>query len=279
MNYEEFKAELDKDPVLIDSIYDNHGDGFTKHLTDKKGMFVGTMDEYTRNTQTSINEAVRKNHEGYETKIEKLTGIKKNAGESGHDYFDRVSAKLKYLEDGDTPESATVKGLRTELTTLRTEIDTERKNAFKATVNAQVSGALNALTFAVPPHLRKDDEIAAFQKSQRTQKGIVFNATYSAKSENGGLVYVNGKGEAQMENGEPMTADQIVARDFASELTTSTHSQGGSGSGKNDPNSKNEGYLGPDQKTIEEKLSEMGKAYMTPEWEELFRKAMKAIGK
>lgn len=279
MNEDEIVAALEANPELQTGLFNRLEPGITKHLTEGKGMFVASKDDYTKTTQKAINEAIGQNHKGYEEKIEKLTGIKKNAGESGHDYFDRVSANLKYQKEGDTNESAVVNGLRTELKGLRDEITQKDTALFNETVNTQVAGAMNGLKFAVPAHLKKDDEIAAYQRSKAAQMGVVFKAAYTAKKEDGVLVYVNGKNEAQMLDGQPMTADQIATRDFAADLAPKGKSQGGAGSLNDDPNSKNEGYLAATPTEIEKKLGEMGLAYMTPAWEEKYRAAMKAIGK
>ncbi|GAB3948367.1 hypothetical protein GCM10028805_22580 [Spirosoma harenae] len=280
MNYDEFKAELDKTPELMGDIYKNHKDDFTKHLTDNEKMVVTTMDEYKKTTQTAIDKAIKDGHTAWEAKVEQLTGLKRPEGKKGLEWFDEVSTKLKYMAEGDDAGSAYAKGLKKELDELKSSLKTEKEQTFKAEVNGKVEAGISSLKFATPSHIKKDDEIATYQKTKAAQMVLVFNSLYTAKKdESGQLLYVNGKGEAQTADGQPMTADQIAARDFASDLAPKGKSQGGTGSINDDPNATNEGYLAASPDLIEKKLAEMGKAYMSPEWEELYRKALKAIGK
>jgi len=281
MTYEEFQAGLAETPEILATVLEKHEADAIKHLTEGKKMVVTTMDEYQKNTQKAVDEATKRNHSDWEAKLEKVTGQKRPEGKKGLEWFDELSAKIKYVtEEGGDPNSAVVKAMQKELNDLKTSLSQKEQEALNARIQGEVASGIRSLQFAAPGHLKKAEEQTAYQKQKAQDVIDVFNARYTAKlDDSGNTVYLNKKGEAQVADGSPMTAEAIAARDFANDLAPKGRSQGGTGSLDNDPNSGNEGYLGATPEAIELKLAELGKPYMSEEWEKLYRAAMKAIGK
>ncbi|GAB2582426.1 hypothetical protein [Spirosoma areae] len=282
MTYEEFQAGLAETPELLGTVLEKHEADAIKHLTDGKKMVVTTLDEYKTTTQKAIDEATKKNHSDWEAKIEKVTGQKRPEGKKGLEWFDELSAKIKYLDgEGVDHESPLYKGLKKELDDLKTERATEKKELFKAKVENQVTNAIKGLQFATPSHLKKDDDKASFLKQKAEDAADIFTARYTPSyDDQGRLIFSNKKGEAQTLNGEPMTADAIAARDFANELQPKGHSQGGAGSGGTDtPNPNgNADYLGATTEDIRTKLAEMMIPFGSDKWADLYTKAHLAAG-
>lgn len=288
MEYTEFEAGLAKRPELINEIFDKHGENFTKHLTEKKGMIVTTQADFTKDREVAIGEGSKKAHEAWEQKIEALTGLKKNAGEKGLDFYDRVSAKLKFLKDGendDTPEgranNAALKTLQDEIKNLKKSLDDEKSAGFKNKVTAEVSAGVRALKFAIPGHIKDETLKASYQKDQVAANIALFNSQYTPEArQDGKIQYKDSKGEVLVDtDGEPLTIEAIFTKNHAHLLAPAGHQQGGSGSNEEDPNKSKADYLGKDAAAIEQKLAELGIEYMTPDWEEKYRKALAAIGK
>ncbi|GAB3783317.1 hypothetical protein GCM10028818_41070 [Spirosoma horti] len=279
MTYEEFQAGLAETPELINEIYEKHEGDFTKHLTDGKKMVVTTMDDYQKTTQTAIDKAIKDGHTAWETKLEKVTGQKRPEGKKGLEWFDELSAKIKYMENADDTESPLYKGLKKELDDLKEERKSEKKELARVKIDGEIKGAVNKLKFAVPSHVKKDDEKTAYQKREIEDATDIFNARYTTTiDDKGRFVYTNKKGEAQTEGGEPMTAEAIFARDFATKLVPDGRSAGGAGSGDDDQHQGGADYLGATTEEIRTKLAEKGLGVGTAKWKEAYEKAHIAAG-
>lgn len=285
MTYDEFQAEIaknpDQTPDLMKTLYEKHEGDFTKHLTEGKKMIVTDATTFATDRQKAIDEGSKKAHEAWEGKVAKVTGQTRPEGKKGLDWFDELSAKLKYgVEDGADPNSAMIKGLKKELEELKTNLSTAEKKALQARIDGQVNAAIKGLKFAVPGHLKKDDEKSAFARQKAEDAADIFNARYTTSMDDQGrVVFTNKKGEAQTQDGEPMTADQIAARDFANEMAPKGNQQGGAGSNDNSNNGNgNADWLGKDTAEIRTKIAEMGHGMGSAKWRELYDKAHVAAG-
>ena len=281
MTYEEFQAGLAETPEILDTILEKHESDATKYLTEKKGKVVTTVDEYRTNTQKAVDEATKRNHSDWEAKIEKVTGQKRPDGKKGLEWFDELSTKIKYMENNDDTESPLYKGLKKELDDLKTERANEKQELVKAKIDGEIGKAVSKLKFAVPSHLKKDDEKSAYQKREVEDTTDIFNARYSTTiDDKGRFVFTNKAGEAQTVDGTPMTAEAIFARDFAGKLVPKGHSQGGSGSDTDEQQQQNGNadFLGDTTEKIRAKIAEMGAAFGTAKWKELYEKAHLAAG-
>ncbi|AKD55024.1 hypothetical protein [Spirosoma radiotolerans] len=285
MDEDEILAAIEANAGLQAKVFEKYEPGFTKHLTEGKKMIVTTpeeqLKEYAKLSEPAIKLATRQTHEGYEAKLEKISGVKKLDGESGHAYLDRLSAKLKYLEKTDDTESALYKGLQKELEALKTERQNEKQELARVKIDGEIKGAVNKLKFAVPSHVKKDNEKSAYQKREIEDATDIFNARYTTTiDDKGRFVFTNKKGEAQTEGGEPMTAEAIFARDFAAKLVPAGRSAGGAGSGNDDGGQGGGGadYLGATTEEIRTKLAEKGLGVGTARWKEAYEKAHIAAG-
>lgn len=282
MTYEEFQAGLAETPELINEIFDKYEGDYTKHLTEKKQMIVTTKDAYAKDREDAIGQGTKKAHSEWEEKFEKVTGQKKPDGKKGLVWFDELSSRIKFLnEDGGDTNAAIIKGLQKELEEVKTSLSKKDKEALQARINGEVNTALKGLTFATPSHLKKDTEKTAFQRQKAEDAADIFNVRYTTSiDDQGRIVFTNKKGEAQTENGQPMTAEAIAARDFANDLVPKGRKAAGAGSGEDDDQQQQGGadYLGATTEEIRKKIAEMGHAVGTNKWSELYSKAHIAAG-
>lgn len=178
-------------------------------------------------------------HQFYEDQIKELGFVKKNS-EKTTDFQKRVLAELKLKADSATGGDAV---LREQIQTLtdnlskatsekETEVNELKSRYFKKQVDSLLSSELNTFPIAVPATIKTDAEKQAFAENQRRLLKLQLSSDYTVKEDNDGniLFYKGDVLEKSTTNGAPLTASDIIKRDFAAYMDITAPKGGGAGS-------------------------------------------------
>ena len=178
-------------------------------------------------------------HQFYEDQLLSL-GYKKNPNEKTSDMQKRVLADLKVKADqatgGDEALRQQISQLTANMESLKTEKDTEvstlKEKYFKKQVDGLLSSTLASVNIALPTTVKTDAEKQSFADSTRDLLKTKLATNYTIKEDNDGNVVFYKGDQLQMSatNGKPLTANEIVLRDFPSYIDASSKQAGGAGS-------------------------------------------------
>lgn len=179
-------------------------------------------------------------YQGLEDQIKEITGLTKGSNEKATDFNKRVLAELKVKADqatgGDEALRQQISTLTASMETLKTEKETEvsslKDRYFKKQVDGLLSSTLSGVNIALPATLKTDAEKQSFANSQRDLIQTKLSTNYTIKEDNDGNVVFYKGDQLQMStsNGKPLTASDIITRDFASYIDASSKQPGGAGS-------------------------------------------------
>jgi|GEM_PF-1824574 hypothetical protein len=178
-------------------------------------------------------------HQFYEDQITDL-GYTKKSNEKTSDFQKRVLSELKLKADAATGGDSV---LKQQIETLTANLDkatsdaatqaTDLKNKFfKKQVDSELSGELNKIAIAIPTTIKTDAEKQAYAENQRKLLKLQLLNDYTAKEDNDGnvLFYKGEILEKSTINGAPLTANDIIKRDFSAYMDVTAAKGGGAGS-------------------------------------------------
>jgi len=180
-------------------------------------------------------------HQYYEDQLLSL-GYKKNSNEKTTEFQKRVLADLKLKADqaasggGDDVYKQQISTLTSTIEALKTEKETEvstlKEQYFKRQVDGLLSSELAKVAIALPATAKTDAEKQAFAETQKRLLKLQLTNDYTIKEDNDGNVvfYKGDQLQASTQDGKPLTADAIIARDFAAYIEAPVHQRGGAGS-------------------------------------------------
>lgn len=178
-------------------------------------------------------------HQFYEDQITSL-GFTKKSNEKTSEFQKRVLAELKLKADsatgGDSVYKEQIEVLTANLDKVTKQAETDisdlKNKNFKKQVDGLLSGELNTFPIAVPATIKTDAEKQAFAENQRRLLKLQLSNDYTVKEDNDGniLFYKGDVLEKSTTNGAPLTASDIIKRDFAAYMDITAAKGGGAGS-------------------------------------------------
>lgn len=178
-------------------------------------------------------------HQLYEDQITEL-GYKKKPNEKTSEFQKRVIADLKLqaaaATGGDDVLKQQIQTLTANLeaanTSKETEVNDLKSRYFKKQVDSILSGELNTFPIAVPATIKTDAEKQAFADNQRRLLKLQLSNDYTVKEDNDGniLFYKGDVLEKSTTNGAPLSASDIIKRDFSAYMDITAPKGGGAGS-------------------------------------------------
>jgi hypothetical protein len=178
-------------------------------------------------------------HQMYEDQIAGL-GFKKNSNEKTSDFQKRVLSELKLKADASTGGDEVLKQQIQTLTASIAELEAKSSQEkeelhnkyFKRQVDGLLSSALGGVTIALPSTVKTDAEKQAFADQQRGLIKLQLTTNYTIKEDNdGNVVFYKGDVlQSSAKDGKPLTANEIITRDFSSYIEVQGRQQGGAGS-------------------------------------------------
>lgn len=179
-------------------------------------------------------------YQGIEDLIKETTGLVKRSNEKATDFNKRVLLELKTKADAATGGDEVLKqqiqtlteNLELANTTKEKDIATLKEQYFKKDIDSTVSSVLNKIAIAVPSTVKTDAEKQAFADNQRRLLKMQLLNDYTVKEDTDGnkLFYKGEILEKSTVNGAPLTAEDIIKRDFAPYIDVVTPKGGGAGS-------------------------------------------------
>ena len=178
-------------------------------------------------------------HQLYEDQIAEL-GFKKKPNEKTSEFQKRILADLKSKADaatgGDDVLKQQIETLKANLETATTEKEASlndlKSKYFKKQLDSELSGELGKFPIAIPATIKTDAEKQQFAENQRRLLKLQLLNDYTAKEDNDGniLFYKGEVLEKSTTNGAPLTAADIIKRDFTAYMDITAPKGGGSGS-------------------------------------------------
>lgn len=191
-------------------------------------------------TDAEIGSKLGSYFQGIEDQIKEVTGLTKKPNEKATEFNKRVLKELKIQADsatgGDELLKQQIQTLSANLEAATNENETAvneiKSNYFKKQVDFALSAELNGLNLAVPAHIKTDAEKQAFIANQRRLLKLQLTNDYTIKEDNDGNItfYKGDKLEASTSNGKPLSASEIIARDFTPYIDVTIPKGGGAGS-------------------------------------------------
>lgn len=178
-------------------------------------------------------------HQLYEDQIAEL-GYKKLPNEKTSAFQKRILSDLKTqaaaASGGDDVLRQQIQTLTENLQTATTEKETTinelKSQYFKKQVDSTLTGELDKIAIAIPATIKTDAEKQAYADSQRKLLKLQLLNDYTVKEDNdGNILYYKGEVlEKSTTNGAPLTANDIINRDFAAYMDVMANKGGGAGS-------------------------------------------------
>lgn len=214
------------------------------HL-ESKGRIIRTKEEddsyIGSQVEAKIKDQVSNIHKRYDDDLFELTGERKAPTEKTYEFVKRKITDLKKSAEG--KGEGVDKDKLAELQKALEEAKNDKENSlkevnekfFKKVLNTTLSGELDKATIAVPGHLKTDDEKQNFVSIQKRMLVKDFLETYTAKEdEEGNIVYYIGdKIQVDIKDGKPLSASDLIAKNYSHYFVKSERQQGGAGTGKN----------------------------------------------
>lgn len=212
-----------------------------------KGHVIRTKDDddsYVASKAKELKDAEIGTHVGtlhqlYEDQIASL-GFVKKPNEKTSEFQKRILADLKLKADSATGGDEILKqqiqtlteNLNAATTAKETEVSELKNKYFKKQVDSILSAELNQIAIAVPATIKTDAEKQAFAENQRRLLKLQLSSDYTVKEDNDGnvLFYKGDVLEKSTTNGAPLTASDIIKRDFAAYMDVTANRGGGAGS-------------------------------------------------
>jgi hypothetical protein len=175
-----------------------------------------------------------------DAEILSITGIEKKPGEKTTAYAKRAVEEKR--QGGDPVTKERVKQLEESLATNKQEYEkklSEKDQAlFSREVDWQINAELDKANVALLQHLKTDEEKQSFVKQQKALiKSGFLNAYQAKKDDQGQIIFYSGdQPQLSQKDGKPMSAGELIARDFASWFVPAAHVQTGTGTGSGSGN-------------------------------------------
>lgn len=162
-------------------------------------------------------------HQMYEDQIKDL-GYAKKPNEKTSEFQKRILADLKAQaaagQGGDTVLKEQISTLTASIEALKNEKETAvselQSKYFKKQVDGLLTGDLAGRAIAVPSTVKTDAEKQAYAENQRSLLKMHLLNNYTVKEDNDGqILFYNGDVlEKSTQDGKPLTASDIISRDF-----------------------------------------------------------------
>lgn len=178
-------------------------------------------------------------HQMYEDQIKEM-GYQKKSNEKTSEFQKRVLADLKaqaaagqggdaVLKEQITALTASIETLKSEKESAVSELQTKY---FKKQVDSLLSMDLAGRPIAVPATIKTDAEKQAYAENQRSLLKLHLLNNYTVKEDNDGntLFYKGDVLEKSTQDGKPLTATDIISRDFAPYFDVQQQKSAGAGS-------------------------------------------------
>lgn len=203
---------------------------------DESHLAAHTEEKANTLAEKKMGEKWKTRVEEFETKIKSLTGIDKKPGENAMAFLERAvpelkSADLKRLEENYKAQLEAVNG---RLNEKETEIVQIKGEYTKGSIKSDIQSAIDARTIALPGHLTTDEQKAQHTNWQKKSVVDGIMSKYTGEVVDGKVEYsLNGEVQRNKQDGKPLTASEIVERDFSFVFTPKESPKGGTGSGPN----------------------------------------------
>lgn len=171
-----------------------------------------------------------------DAEIKRITGIEKQAGEKTTLYAQRALTE-KQTRGGDPITKERV----AQLEALLKESEESNKKAlseyqqklFDFELNSALTGELEKLNIALPPHLKSDDDKSRFIQQQKALIRQGFLTAYQPKKdENGNIVFYKGdQPQLSMKDGKAKSAGELIGEEYSAWFVPRSHQQTGTGTG------------------------------------------------
>lgn len=232
--------------------------------------------------QKSIDEAIRKAHESWETKLATSLGKQKPEGIKGLDWAASEIETLKKPATVDNPtdkaiEDSAVKSLTEKVQALEKQIADKEKANLELEINTHIREGIASQKLAVPSHL-KGEEAEKFQATQRAALEYQIKSGFRTEKDSQGRV-VFFEGDTPLidpATQAPLKAEQIVRSRFGYMLEAPKPTTTGTGQHPNGTPAA--GYMGSTKQAIYDKAAEMGLVTGSKEWMTAVNEAKAAAG-
>ena len=213
------------------------------HL-ESKGHIIRTKeqdDQYIGSqVEAKIKDQISTIHKRYDEDLFELTGERKNPTEKTYDFLKRKVIELKESAKGKSEgvDKDKLAELQKALDEAKADKDKSlsevNEKHFKKALNLTLSSELDKATIAVPTHLKTDDEKQNFVSTQKRMLVKDFLESYTAKEDDeGNIVFYKGDQlQANIKDGKPLSASDLIAQNYSHYFVKSDRQQGGAGTGK-----------------------------------------------
>lgn len=251
MNLTEIKEAAEKQPELKKEILSSFKSDFIKGV-EAEGMVVRTKDQdqtfldnhvktvvdakVAEKVQPMVDSEFSKMMSKIDDQIKEITGIDKVAGEKTTAFAKRaIEAKQK---NGDPVTTEKVKELENLLKSTKEDYEKKLTDAetksFSQSIQFQVDADLDKRSFAVPAHLKTDEEKQGFINQQKALLKQGFLSGVTPKKDNeGNIVFHDGdKPLLNTKDGKPKSASDIIAEKYSPWFIPEGHKVTGTGGGQ-----------------------------------------------
>jgi hypothetical protein len=243
---EQIREAVEKQPDLKTGILSSFKDDFIK--TPPADVVVRTKEQDDQFVQSSVEKILpQKVEEKFNLKfkekldemdatIEQLTGEKKEVKEFTTDFAKRAF-KAYHSKGGDPVTKERVKQLEDSLNTMKTDYEKKLSDSegklFSKEIDWQMNGELDKVNIALPVHLKTDQEKQGFITQQKALIKQGFLSAYQPKKDDqGNIVFYKGdQPQLSQKDGKPMSAGELIAKDYAPWFVPAGIQQGGTGIG------------------------------------------------
>lgn len=251
MNLTEIKEAAEKQPDLKKEILSSFKDEFIKGV-EAEGMIVRTKEQdqtfldnhvktvvdakVAKELQPAVDAEFSKMMSRIDTEIQQITAIEKTAGEKTTAYAKRALSEKHKTADPVTKEK--IAELENLLSTTKADYEKKLSDAeaksFTQNIQFQVDADLDKRSFAVPAHLKTDEEKQAFINQQKALLRQGFLSGVTPKKDNeGNIVFYDGdKPLMNIKDGKPKNASDIINEKYSPWFIPEGHKATGTGGGQ-----------------------------------------------
>jgi hypothetical protein len=233
MTIEEIKTAVEKQPELKTAIVSSFKPDFVAGA-EAEGLVVRTKaqdqqyldnhvnavvdDRVKKEVQKKIDEEYGNTMRGIDEQIKSVTGIERKPGEKTTDYAKRAIEEKRQGGDPVTKEKVTQ--LEQLLASTKTDYETKLQEAqtqlFNKEIEWQVNSDLDKRSYALPVHLKTEEEKQAYINQQKAFMRQDLMGTYTRKKdEQGNIIWYEGdKPLMNQKDGKPKGAGDIIGEKY-----------------------------------------------------------------
>jgi hypothetical protein len=244
MNFEELKPVLEQKPELLGEIVSSFKDSVTQKLAET-GFIIRSKEEDASYLDSQIKNLLPAKvgaefgnaMRAIDEQIKTITGIEKSNGEKTTDYAKRAVEEIK-TAGADPQVKQRIKDLENLLSNAtkekQSEIEKLQQQLFSKDVEFQQSAFLDSANFAVPSHLKTDEEKQQYIALQRQSLKTMFSQTFAAKKDEAGKIvfYEGDKPLLNTKDGSPLTASDLYKERFGAFIAPAQQVRSGTGQGQ-----------------------------------------------